>query len=66
MHPLSGALPLLHVPAYVTRGAVVAHRHSYAPPRCRTSRYLELLCHSLCLSGTILVTLYLIVWDWRV
>ena len=27
------------VPARVTRGALVAHRHSFAPPRCRTSQY---------------------------
>ena len=38
MHPLSGALPLPYVPARVTRGALVAHRHSFSP-RCRTSRY---------------------------
>ena len=36
MHPLSGALPLPYVPARVTRGALVAHRHSFAPPRYRT------------------------------
>ena len=39
MHTLSGSLPLPHVPARVTRGAVVAHRHSFAPPRCRTSLF---------------------------
>ena len=39
MHPLSGALPLPYVPARVTRGASVAHRQSFAPPRCRTSQY---------------------------
>ena len=39
MHPLSGALRLLSVPAHVTRGALVAHRHSFAPPLCRTSQY---------------------------
>ena len=39
MHPLSGALPLPYVPARVTRGALVAHRHSFTPPRCRTSEY---------------------------
>ena len=39
MHPLSGALPLLYVPARVTGGVLVAHRHSFAPPRCRTSQY---------------------------
>ena len=39
MYLLSGALPLPNVPAHVTRGALVAHRHSFAPPRCRTSQY---------------------------
>ena len=39
MHPSSCALPLPYVPARVTRGALVAHRHSFAPPRCRTSQY---------------------------
>ena len=38
MHPLSGgALPLPYVPVSVTRGALVAHTHSFAPPR--TSQY---------------------------
>ena len=36
MHPLSGALPLRYVPARVT---LVSHRHSFAPPHCRTSQY---------------------------
>ena len=39
MHPLYGALPVPYVPVRVTRGALVAHRHTYAPPRCRTSQY---------------------------
>ena len=39
MHPLSGSLPSSYVPGRVTRGALVAHRHSFAPPRCRTSQY---------------------------
>ena len=39
MHPLSGALPLPYVPARVTPGALVAHRHSFAAPRCSTSQY---------------------------
>ena len=39
MHHLSGALPLPYVPARVTRGALVTHRHSFMPPRCRTSQY---------------------------
>ena len=39
MHPLSGALPLPYVPARVTRGALVAHTHSFALPRCWTYQY---------------------------
>ena len=38
MHPLDGALPGPYVPVRVTRGALVAHRYTYAPPRCRTSQ----------------------------
>ena len=39
MHYFSGALPLPYMPEHVTRFALVAHRHSFAPPRCRTSQY---------------------------
>ena len=39
MHPLYGALPVPYVPVRVTRGTVIAHRYTYAPPRCRTSQY---------------------------
>ena len=39
MHPLYGALPAPYVPVRVTRGTVIAHRYTYAPPRCRTSQY---------------------------
>ena len=39
MHPLYGALPVPYEPVRVTRGAVIAHRYTYAPPRCRTSQY---------------------------
>ena len=39
MHPLYGALPVPHVPVRVTRGAVIAHGYTYAPPRRRTSQY---------------------------
>ena len=38
MHPLYGALPVPYMPVWVTRGAVIAHRYTYAPPRCRTSQ----------------------------
>ena len=43
MHPLNGALPAPYVSVWDTRGALVAHRYTYAPPRCRTSQY----CRSL-------------------
>ena len=39
MYRLSGALPLPYVPARVTRSALVTHRHSFSPRRCRTSQY---------------------------
>ena len=39
MHPLSSALPSKYVPVRVTHGALVAHRHSFDSPRCRTSQY---------------------------
>ena len=39
MHPLCDALPVPYVSVRVTRGALIAHRYTYAPPRCRTSQY---------------------------
>ena len=39
LHPLCGALPVPYVPVWATRGALIAHRYTYAPPRCRTSQY---------------------------
>ena len=39
MHPLYGALPEPYVTVRVTRGSVISHRYTYAPPRCRTSQY---------------------------
>ena len=39
MHLLNDALPGPYVPVRVTRGALVAHRYTYAPPRCITSQY---------------------------
>ena len=38
-HPLCGSLPVPHVPVRVTRGALIAHRYTFAPPRSRTSQY---------------------------
>ena len=66
MHPLNGYLPGPYVPVRVTRGALVAHRNTYVPPRCRTSQYSRTLFPSRCPSGTILLTQYSMVWDWRV
>ena len=34
VYPLNGALPGPYVPVRVTRGALVTHRYTYAPPRC--------------------------------
>ena len=39
MHPFCGALPVPYVPVRVTRGALIAHRYTLAPPRCRTTQY---------------------------
>ena len=39
VHPLNGALPGPYVSARVTPGALVSHRYTYAPPRCRTLQY---------------------------
>ena len=41
MHPLNGALPVPYVPVRVTGGALIALRHTYVPPRCRTLQYLR-------------------------
>ena len=43
-----------------------AHRFTYAPPRCRTSQYSRTFFPFQYLCGTILVTPYSMVWDWRV
>ena len=39
MHLLNDALPGPYVPVRVTRGALVAHRYTYAPPLCITSQH---------------------------
>ena len=66
MHPLYVALSVEHVPGWVTLGALVAHRYTYKPPRRRASQTVGLLFLSQCLCGTILLTLYGMVWDWWV
>ena len=42
MHPLNYVIPGPYVPARVTRGALVAHRYTYAPSLCRTSQYYSI------------------------
>ena len=39
LHHLYGALPVPYVLVRVIRGAVIAHRYTYSPSRCRTSQY---------------------------
>ena len=38
-HPLCGALPVPYLPVWVTRGALIAHRYTFVPPRCRKLQY---------------------------
>ena len=40
-HPLRDALHLPYVPERVTRGSLIAHRHSFTPPRCRAALFLR-------------------------
>ena len=47
MHQLNDALPGPYVPVWVTLGALVAHRYTYAPPRCRTSLVPQDFCSPL-------------------
>ena len=65
VHPLNDTLSLLNAPALVTLGSLVTHRYTYAPPRCRTSQYKRTLLPPRYLFWTILVTLCLMVCDWR-
>ena len=39
MHLLNDALTGPYVPVRVTCGALIVHRYTYAPPRCRASEY---------------------------
>ena len=62
-HSPYGALPVPYMPVRVTCFAVVAHRYTDAPLRCRISQYIRTF---ILLSSTILMTMYAMVWDWRV
>ena len=39
MHALSGSLPAPYMRVRASRDALVAHRYTYAPPRCGTSQH---------------------------
>ena len=66
VHALNGALPGPHVAARVTRFALVAHRYTYAPPRCRTLQYsMTFIPFSVSLWND-LANPDSMVWDWRV
>ena len=67
MGPLNGALPEPYVPVRITRGALVAH--PYILMRRSAAEALSTTGHlflSKFPSGTILLTPYSIVFDWRV
>ena len=66
MHPIYGALPVPYVPVRVTRGALIPHRYTYAPPSCRTTQYRRTFIPCQYLRGAILVTPYSLVWAWQV
>ena len=66
MHSLYCALPVPYVPVRVIRGAVIAHRYTRAPPAAEPHSTTGLLFPSRHLYGTIMVTPYSMVWDWRV
>ena len=66
MHSLYGSLDKPYVPVRVNRDALVAHRYTYAPPRCEHRCTAGFLFHCQYLCGTILVTPHSKVWNWRV
>ena len=65
VHPLNGALPGPYVPVRVIRGALVAHRYTYASPRCRTLQCsMTFIPFSVSLWNDLAP--YSMVWDWKV
>ena len=66
VHPVNGALPGPYVPVRVTLCSLVAHRYTYAPPRCRTSQSsMTFILLSVSLWND-LANPYSMVWAWRV
>ena len=47
MHLLNGALPEPYGLVLVTRGALVAHRYTFAPPRCTTGLFFPSQCQTV-------------------
>ena len=66
VHPFNGALPGPYVPLRVTRGALVAHRYTYTPPRCRTLQYSSTFIPFSVSPWNDPVNHVFDVWDWRV
>ena len=66
MHRLYGALPVPYVPVRATRSAVIAHRNTYAPPRCRTSQYSRTFIPLSASLWNVLSDPYSMVWHWQV
>ena len=66
-HPLCGALLVPYVPVRVQRRALIAHRYTIMRlPAAEPDSIAGLLFPSQYLSGTIWLTPYSMVWDWRV
>ena len=68
VHPLNGALPGPYVPPRYTRCScrTSVHLRTASLQNLEHSRTAGLLFPSRCPSGTILLTPYSMVWDWRV
>ena len=66
VHPLDGALPGPYVPVRVTRGALVAHRYTYAPHNCRTSQCSGTFIPLSVSLWNDLANPVFMVWEWRV
>ena len=67
MQPLYGVLPVPYVPVRVTRGALVAHRHTYTPSHCRTSQcYRTFILLSVTQWKDLPEPIYSMVSHWRV
>ena len=62
-HMCQCSLPVPYVPVQITSGALVRHRYTFALLAVPQDFYFLL---SISVHGTIFLTLYSMVWDWRV